>query len=117
MFNHLSYRVAQKTMPNYLYDEIRKGSGVNAEEYMKKYNEYLASNFGYKQFKSLQTGSALKQLPKGNLIKLNILIPALEEQTKIANFLSAIDDKIQAVETQIEKMEIWKKGLLQQMFC
>lgn len=45
MFNHLSYRVAQKTIPNYLYDEIRKGSGVNAEEYMKKYNEYLASTF------------------------------------------------------------------------
>jgi type I restriction enzyme S subunit len=102
------------------------GSNINAQICLLRCNEnlnskyliqYLASNFGYKQFKSLQTGSALKQLPKGNLIKLNILIPALEEQTKIANFLSAIDDKIQAVETQIEKMEIWKKGLLQQLFC
>ena len=45
-----------------------------------------------------------------------ILIPSLPEQTKIANFLSAIDDKINQCGVQIEKMEGWKKGLLQGMF-
>lgn len=48
--------------------------------------------------------------------KINIPLPVLEEQTKIANFLSAIDDKINHCQSQIEKMEVWKKGLLQQMF-
>lgn len=48
---------------------------------------------------------------------LEILIPSTEEQIKIANFLSAIDDKINHCQSQIEKMEVWKKGLLQQMFC
>ena len=43
-------------------------------------------------------------------------IPSLPEQTKIANFLSAIDDKISHCGKQIEGMERWKKGLLQQMF-
>ena len=43
-------------------------------------------------------------------------IPNLSEQTKIANFLSAIDDKISHVANQIEKMEVWKKGLLEEMF-
>lgn len=47
---------------------------------------------------------------------LDISIPNHEEQTKIANFLSAIDDKINHCQSQIEKMEVWKKGLLQQMF-
>jgi type I restriction enzyme S subunit len=47
---------------------------------------------------------------------LEISIPCLEEQTKIANFLSAIDEKINHCGVQIEKMEVWKKGLLQQMF-
>lgn len=47
---------------------------------------------------------------------LEIDVPCLEEQTKIANFLSAIDDKINHCQSQIEKMEVWKKGLLQQMF-
>jgi type I restriction enzyme S subunit len=48
---------------------------------------------------------------------IKLPLPSLEEQTKIANFLSAIDDKINHCGVQIEKMEVWKKGLLQQMFC
>lgn len=47
---------------------------------------------------------------------LEILIPSTEEQIKIANFLSAIDEKINHCQSQIEKTEVWKKGLLQQMF-
>ena len=43
-------------------------------------------------------------------------IPTLPEQQKIADFLSALDSKINLVSTQIEKTELWKRGLLQQMF-
>jgi type I restriction enzyme S subunit len=45
-----------------------------------------------------------------------IEIPSTVEQTKIANFLSAIDEKIGLCSVQIEKMGVWKKGLLQGMF-
>jgi type I restriction enzyme S subunit len=48
--------------------------------------------------------------------EMEISIPSLPEQTKIANFLSSIDEKINHTATQIEKMEVWKKGLLQKMF-
>jgi len=57
----------------------------------------------------LITGSQLKSM--------QIRFPLLNEQTKIANFLSAIDEKINHCQTQIEKTEQYKKGLLQQMFC
>ncbi len=48
-------------------------------------------------------------------IKINV--PSLPEQTKIANFLSAIDDKIQHTQKQVEQAEQWKKGLMQRMFA
>jgi type I restriction enzyme S subunit len=49
--------------------------------------------------------------------KIKIPIPNKKEQTKIADFLSTIDNKIAYCQSQIEKAEVWKKGLLQQMFC
>ena len=45
-----------------------------------------------------------------------IPLPVSEvEQTKFAKFLSAIDDKINHTQKQIDKAEVWKKGLTQQM--
>jgi len=48
--------------------------------------------------------------------KFSISVPSILEQKKIAAFLSSIDDKIEKNKEQIRKTELWKKGLLQQMF-
>jgi type I restriction enzyme, S subunit len=42
--------------------------------------------------------------------------PSIDEQTKIANFLSSIDTKIQQTQKQLESSKEFKKSLLQQMF-
>ena len=51
-----------------------------------------------------------------DFFEIDLTIPSLEEQTKIANFLSAIDKNIALVNTKIEQTKTYKKGLLQQMF-
>ena len=78
--------------------------------------QLLSSDYCQKQFTELQTGSALKQLPKRNLLQMGILYPVIKEQTKIANFLTAIDDKIAQAQTQLDAVKQYKKGLLQQLF-
>jgi len=77
---------------------------------------YFVLDFLKKELSSLAGSSTMPALNFSSLGLLKIPIPCLEEQTKIANFLSAIDDKINLCNTQIEKTEQWKKGLLQKMF-
>lgn len=48
--------------------------------------------------------------------KIKIEVPCLEEQQKIADFLSSFDDKIDAEKEILDHLKELKKGLLQQMF-
>jgi len=72
--------------------------------------------FNSNHLNSHAVGSTVKSLRLPMFEKMPINLPCLEEQTQIANFLSAIDNKINHCQVQIEKTEVWKKGLLQQMF-
>ena len=51
-----------------------------------------------------------------DFMALPLPYPISEEQKKITTFLTAIDQKIEAIAKQIELTEQFKKGLLQKMF-
>ncbi len=50
------------------------------------------------------------------LSKLNIFLPSLLEQQKIAEFLTSIDKLIESKQQQITQAEQWKRGLTQGLF-
>ncbi len=77
---------------------------------------YLKSNHILKQFHFENSGGTQKFVSLGVIRTLRVLIPSIEEQTKIANFLSDIDLKIETLNAKIESSQAFKKGLLQQMF-
>ncbi|EKF47427.1 restriction endonuclease subunit S [Acinetobacter nosocomialis] len=84
------------------------------------YLEYFFdSNFWHDYVKGVANSGARHDrmnITNKDFFDMPIFYPCLEEQTKIANFLSAIDQKIEVVAQQIEQAKTWKKGLLQQMF-
>ena len=79
-------------------------------------NVFLAAYLESLNYEKFNSGTAQPKLNLDNLKKVPVINPCLDEQTKIANFLSAIDQKIEVVAQQIEQTKTWKKGLLQQMF-
>lgn len=65
----------------------------------------------------LTQGNSVVHLYGSHLAGLKLIVPAdIEEQRRIAGFLSALDDKIDAIRAKIAAMQTFKKGLLQQMF-
>ena len=77
---------------------------------------YFYSEIGKKKIALIKTGNTIEHILASDIKEVALLFPCLAEQTKIANFLSAIDQKIEVVVQQIEQAKQWKKGLLQQMF-
>ena len=110
-----------------LIENEHNGSNINAQICLLRITDTSKLNYLYllyaldyrdskKQYKAFETGTALKQLPKGNLKKVKLKVPCLEEQTKIANFLSSTDNKIEQVQKQLNFIKEFKKALLHQMF-
>ena len=62
------------------------------------------------------SGSTFKEIAKNEIIKIGTIVPQEEEQQKIADCLSSLDELIEARKEKIASLKAYKKGLLQQMF-
>ena len=89
---------------------------INADT---KFVEYFITRWDFiNRVRKYEEGTVYERQavkPK-DFLKFSIAIPSIEEQTKIANFLSSIDNKIEQVIKQLDESKQFKKALLQQMF-
>lgn len=69
-----------------------------------------------KRWVRLEQGSTFTAVSGKDIKSIEIKLPCIEEQTKIADFLSNIDVRLEALNTKIENSKTFKKGLLQKMF-
>ncbi|MCT4205294.1 restriction endonuclease subunit S [Elizabethkingia anophelis] len=73
----------------------------------------IFQNINWKEYNE---ASGVPSLSKNTIEKIVISIPCIEEQTKIANFLSSIQEKIETEKQILEKLELHKKFLLANLF-
>ncbi|MBA3755188.1 MAG: restriction endonuclease subunit S [Nitrosomonas sp.] len=64
----------------------------------------------------LSQGNSVVHLYSSQLKLLDLIIPSKTEQTKIANFLTAIDEKITQLTQKYHFLVQYKKGVMQQIF-
>ena len=80
---------------------------------------FFETNFWHDYVKSVANSGARHDrmnITNSDFLEMPILLPSIQEQEKIAEFLTAIDKRIDHTTAQLIHTKQWKKGLLQQMF-
>ncbi|RCR70128.1 restriction endonuclease subunit S [Larkinella punicea] len=80
---------------------------------LPKYIYYVFQNTNWLNHNE---AGGIPSLSKTNIYKIKALIPKPNEQQKIANFLSSLDELIIVQAEKIEQLKLHKKGLMQRLF-
>lgn len=81
----------------------------------KLLNQFLY--YIYKNINWTTEDTTIARLYNDNLLNVKIMIPIIKEQQKIADFLSAVDEKIEKSEKKLELLKDYKKGMMQKIFA
>jgi len=93
---------------------IRINTEVAIPEFVDQY--FMNSNFRSREIeKRIATGSQ-PSLSMSNIRMFELYIPTKEEQQKISDFLTTVDEKIAALEQKAEKLQDYKHGMMQKIF-
>lgn len=81
-----------------------------------KYLYYFFSEFFYERVKKMSAKNSVDSVRKEMISDMPLLLPSSQEQQKIADCLSSLDELIEATSQKIEILKKHKRGLMQQLF-
>jgi len=91
------------------------GIRINAQ-FNSQYLSYFFNHIAKRQLSKYAKGSTIIHLHYKDIEKAKLLLPCLEEQNKMAQYLIALDEKINIENNYIASLEYQKTYLLRQMF-
>lgn len=84
-------------------------------EYLNYIFHYLRGNYVKNLIDKINVSTAQANLNLGQINQFEIPLPPHQEQKKIAEILSTVDDKIEVIDQQIIETQALKKGLMQRL--
>ena len=69
-----------------------------------------------RELKKKASGSTFLEVSPSNLKKISVAIPSKQEQCRVADFFSALDEKITLAERKLSALQKLKSGLMQKIF-
>ncbi len=85
-------------------------------DYIESIPRFIFSIFQNINWQKYNEASGVPSLSKTTIEKIKVFIPEITEQQKIADFLSAVDQKIDLENQKLENLEQFKKAISQQIF-
>ena len=76
----------------------------------------LGTDFARKEITTKSGGSTRYNVGQNILKNIEVIVPTIPEQQKIASFLSAVDKKINQLTRKKKLLEQYKKGVMQKIF-
>ena len=90
---------------------------LKTDELNPKFVQYTLNSLrGRNSINKVAAGGVQKNVTSGSLLNLNLNVPSIGEQQRIASFLTAVDDKITQLTKKKALLEQYKKGILQRIF-
>ena len=107
----------------YIFNDIGKATINPSMVLLKKFKEdgiflyytLIHQNF-IKEVYRRSSSTAVPMISQSELKKININFPSLNEQKKIANFLSNVDEKLELLNQKLNQTTQFKKYLMQNIF-
>jgi len=100
---------------------IKGKSWINNHAHVLRANKLSLINFMFyslvhKDIRKYIAGSSRAKLNKSDMLLIQLDLPCLQEQKKIADFLVDLDTIIEHIDKELAMLKEFKKGLLQGMF-
>lgn len=102
------------------YDDVSLGGDLivfrHNEKVIGTFLSYLISNRAKNAIASIAQGKSVVHISEKGLANIELSFPCIEEQKKIADFLSTVDEVIVQSEVEVQNLEQQKKAAMQKIF-
>lgn len=84
--------------------------------YKESVPEFLYAIFQKINWQKWNEASGVPSLSKTTIENIKITVPSEEEQEKIAEFLVAVDQRVEKIEKKLESLKKYRRGVMQKIF-